>query len=288
MSDPRSVDRIKPSQPEDAISRLPREQRIRLVRFLPESQDAVDGMQPLDTLLAKAYTVRSSRQGKDRGAIRVFRSGQEVSTTGGSTQPGMDTVQEEGVVQEDDTVPQEAPVSKETLIEGSVDDPTHLLTEGDALLEQSRFSEAALKYFAIVNDWPDSYASDAVDTVINALAQEAEKNRLDIDQLVAFTNQLPGYAECRSDKALYWLVAAHQITGQSLCQSGRVQEARPYLESGREYALAVMRDLPDSPYQVFIPGHYLLSCKDLGRDALKEGITTLRRIVLSEENKSIL
>ncbi|NLV44518.1 MAG: hypothetical protein GXY07_08475, partial [Candidatus Hydrogenedentes bacterium] len=175
LPDPRSVDRHESSQPEDAVSRLPREQRIRLARFLPESKDAVDGMQPLDTLLAKAYTVRSSREGKDRGAIRVYRSGKEV--------PQGATTAVEG----------ESEASTSSVPASSSPSAEQLLAEGDVFLAQSSVSDAFLSYFAVVNAWPDSTESLSVDAALNNLIWDAERGLANLEELRAFTDALPAY-----------------------------------------------------------------------------------------------
>jgi len=270
LPDPRSVDRHESSQPEDAVSRLPREQRIRLARFLPESKDAVDGMQPLDTLLAKAYTVRSSREGKDRGAIRVYRSGKEV--------PQGATTAVEG----------ESEASTSSVPASSSPSAEQLLAEGDVFLAQSSVSDAFLSYFAVVNAWPDSTESLSVDAALNNLIWDAERGLANLEELRAFTDALPAYEECASDKAVYWLVAAHQVTGHALLASGAGEAARAYLEYGRDAALSAMQDHPDSPYQLFIPGHYLLSCRDLGRSELDTGMARLNQVISGEESNSML
>ena len=257
--------------PTEAAAEMPEEQRIRLARFLPKVDSGA--MPPLDNLLAKAYTVRSTPRESGGGAIHVYRSGRQL------TNP---TDGEEG---ESDSA---AGTTAKAMSPDGEAEASQLLDAGDALLEQSRVAEAALTYFDIVNYWPASSASEAVDTVMNALALDAEKGSLDIGQLLTFADGLPMYTECQSDKAVYWLAAAQQIAGNALKQAGRLDEARTYLEAGRDISLAAMRDLPGSPCQIFIPGHYLLSCKDLGREALQEGIKSLRGVVVSEENASIL
>lgn len=136
------------------------------------------------------------------------------------------------------------------------------MAAGDALLAEYRLREAALTYFDIVNIYPDSPVSEAVDTVMKALAWDAERHSIDVAELQRFTDALPEYAECSSDKAVYWIAATHQITGHALHHQGNDCEARPYLEVGRDIARAAMTDMPDSIYQLFVRvvNHAFVSC----------------------------
>jgi len=248
------------------------EQRFRLAQLIAAENTSSHDRISLDNLLAKAYTVRSP-QGKDsKPAIRFYRPGiKDTSTVSTEVEEYLDT----GSIEDSATLPP------------SYDAET-LLALGDSLLQQSRLRDAALMYFQIVDEFPNSQSSENVDTVMNALAWDAERGYIDPNELCRFANDLPAYDVCRSDKSLYWLVAAYQIAGHSLFQTGRKKEALAYLEFGRDAAQAAMEEIPNSPYQIFFPGHYMLCCRDLGTQQLTEGMAQLRRIATREPVQSIL
>ena len=250
---------------------MPEEQRIRLARFLPKLDTGA--VPPLDNLLAKAFTVRSSRQQNGGGAVHVYRSGRQVTHTAGA--------------QEGESASTASTTTKEDAPEGEAE-AAQLLDAGDALLAQSQISEAFLTYFEIVNTYPDSAASIEVDAALNGLLWDADRGIADTAVLRTLADQLPAYGECASDKAVYWLTALQQVTGSALKRSGQQEAAVPYLQTGRDLALAAMTDFPASPYQVFIPGQYMLACRDLGWDELNNGIAQLNLVVAGQETNSIL
>ena len=212
-----------PTPTEQAVE-MPEEQRIRLARFLPKLDTGA--VPPLDNLLAKAFTVRSSRQQNGGGAVHVYRSGRQVTPATG--------------VQEGEAS-SAASMTKEDAPEGEAE-AAQLLDAGDALLAQSQISDAFLTYFEIVNTYPDSAASLEVDAALNGLLWDADRGIADTTVLRALADQLPAYDECASDKAVYWLTALQQATGSALKRSGQLEAAVPYLQTGRDLALAVNGD----------------------------------------------
>ena len=204
---------------------MPEEQRIRLARFLPKLDTGA--VPPLDNLLAKAFTVRSSRQQNGGGAVHVYRSGRQVTPATG--------------VQEGEAA-STATTTKEDAPEGEAE-AAQLLDAGDALLAQSQISDAFLTYFQIVNTYPDSAASLEVDAALNGLLWDADRGIADTVVLRTLADQLPAYGDCASDKAVYWLTALQQATGSALKRSGQQEAAVAYLQTGRDLGVNGDRQL---------------------------------------------
>ncbi len=243
----------------------------RVARLLPSNRDGKSVRETLDTLIAKAYTVRSpkSKKGTRNPDIQNYRPEAEASSPGAKAET---STQETGFVSNDPAVPTAKAV----------------LARGDALLRENHLCSAMQAYFEIVDGWPDSPESDALDNVVNALAWDAETNSIEPAEMLAFVDNLPDYAECRSDKAKYWVVAANQIAGENISTNGKKSEAAVYLERGRNDALRAMREMPDSPYQIFFPGHYVRCCRLLGRGELDRAIGTLRSFAEEQKNANML
>ena len=252
------------------------EASLRMAKTVPDSARKSDLDTSLDTILAKAYSVRSSKDSNKPGAIRIYRPA------------GQNQVQENAAPA---TTEKSEAAGATGIGEGegqSADTPESLLAEGDALLQAGRLREAALVYFEIVNDWPDTAASAALDNVVNALSWDVERSGVDLNEMRLFTDQLPEYAACKSDKAVYWLAAAQQITGEALHKAGNDVEAASYLTRGRDVAWAAMQEMPGSAYQIFFPGHYIRSCRFLGREELSRGMTELKQVVRQQPSNNVL
>lgn len=148
-------------------------------------------------------------------------------------------------------------------------------------------TEEMLRYFERVNN---SAPSDDMDKHLNTMVWAAAKGHVPEKELQALSDRLPPYKDCKTDKAVYWRIAVRQITGHALVQSGLREEAQQYLQSVREEAetaMAVERK-PDFAYQVFLPGHYVLACKDLGRESLDAAMDRLHVIAGVERDKKTL
>lgn len=252
----------------------------RVARFLPESERTAP--QNIGEILAKAYVVRSP---KARGAapdLKRYRPDAVDSTEApqdaapadsASPAPTQESATPEAVSQP------AAPVTA---------DAATTVAQGDAYLEANRLREAAHAYFTVVNEWPDSPESASCDNVMNALAWDVERNAVDLGEMRRFTDELPAAQDCKSDKALYWMVAAQQMTGENLAKAGLKEDARAYLERGRDGALAAMREMPESPYQIFFPGHYLRSCRNMGKEALGDAVENLKGVVRAQKTANVL
>ncbi|NLV42207.1 MAG: hypothetical protein GXY15_13405, partial [Candidatus Hydrogenedentes bacterium] len=228
----------------------------------------------VQAVLAKARTIRSpkARDGRpQRPDVRRYRPGAQDSAPAPAPSSGS---------------AQDAPVA--AVEKGGAEGPADLLARGDTLLRENRLAEAMTAYFRVVDEFPGSAESAALDNVVNALAWDAEAGAVDPVQLLSFVDSLPGPASCRSEKSTYWVAAANQIAGEHLLVAGKDQEAKAYLEKGRGAALSAMRDLPASPYQIFFPGHFIRSCRLLGGDELVKGVETLKALVRGQERTTML
>ena len=247
---------------------------VRVARVLPSGGERVH--EDLDTLLAKAYTVRSPKAKTEsehsKPDLRRYRPDAKSAPQPAVENTALPAAAETGTAME----------------KASVSEARTVLERGDTLLQENRPREAMRAYFEVVDGWPESPESDALDNVVNALAWDAEAQAVDPLELLAFVDGLPRYAECRSEKAKYWVVAASQIAGENLSVAGQKSEAKAYLERGRDDALRAMREMPDSPYQIFFPVHYVRCCRLLGGGELDAAVAMLKSLISGQQRTTML
>lgn len=155
---------------------------VRVARVLPSDSERVH--EDLDTLLAKAYTVRSPKaktEGENsKPDLRRYRPDAKPAP-----QQAAET-----------TAPPAATETGTAMEKAAVSEARTVLERGDMLLQENRPREAMQAYFEVVDGWPESPESDALDNVVNALAWDAEAHAVDPLELLAFVDGLPAYAEC--------------------------------------------------------------------------------------------
>jgi RHS repeat-associated protein len=251
----------------------------RVARLLPESEKA--STQDLDQILAKAYTVRSPKAPTTVPDLRRYRP--DAPDNAAPSEP---------TATEDTSQTAEPATAAATDMPGpsvaTSTDADTTVRQGDAFLEANRLREAAHQYFTVVNEWPDSPESASCDSVMNALAWDVERNMVDLAELRQFTDELPAAESCKSDKAVYWVVAAQQMAGENLAKAGLKKEAWAYLERGRDAALTAMRQMPESPQQVFLPAHYLRACRIMGKTELGEAVENLESVIRAQKTPNLL
>ncbi len=125
-----------------------------------------------------------------------------------------------------------------------------------------------------------SSASEEMDQSLNDFVWAVSKRLVPENELVELAKSIPAYGGCANHKSVYWRIAVNQITGHALAASGRDEEALGLLDSVRKEAERVMGEdrIAGSDYLLFVPGHYLLACRDLGREALDAGMARLHRV----------
>ncbi|MCK5861978.1 MAG: hypothetical protein KAH38_05805 [Candidatus Hydrogenedentes bacterium] len=257
---------------ETDLSAADRERNLRLARFLPKGSSHAGMLSSMDSMLAKAFEKRNNNSEEERMLLAFLRG----STTDNTLKLAANCP-EHPVHPEHPEHPHGGPRKAQMLLE-----------EGYEYLQQGDVSEAVLTFFDIVNRFPESDASVSLDTTMNALAWDAERGLVEIIELQQFADALPDYEDCKSDKSVFWLITAQQITGHALHEAGQDADALPYLEYASNVSLAAMKDMPESEYQIFIPGHYMLSCRDLGKGALKEAIRQLHIVIRNQTANNIL